>query len=104
MPVSGLSSTSTTGLALLPLELPQGPSTAFDLLTIERLKAALSWQNSAGNNHLKELVSLLSNASHAAKAATALTSPQAVSFESQHLQQQQQQPSSTEYKESLKRR
>merc|ERR1711899_480415 len=35
MPVSGLNSSTspaTAGLALLPLELPQGPSTAFDLL------------------------------------------------------------------------
>jgi len=91
----------TTALSLLP----QCPST-FDILTLERLKAALSWQNPAGNNHLKELVSLLSNASQASKAASALMSPQviqAVSFEGQHLQQHQQ-PSSTEYKDSLKRR
>merc|ERR1712223_133327 len=108
------SPTTVLPLPLPPCLLPQG----IDLLTLERLKAALSWQNSAGNNHLKELVSLLSNASHAAKAATALTSPQVelplplpLNFEGQQgqqgqqLQQQQhQQPSSTEYKESLKRR
>ena len=88
-----------------PPLLPQCPST-FDILTLERLKAALSWQNPAGNNHLKELVSLLSNASQASKAASAMMSPQviqAVSFEGQHLQPHQQ-PSSTEYKDSLKRR
>jgi len=97
------SPTTVLPLPLPPCLLPQG----IDLLTLERLKAALSWQNSTGNNHLKELVSLLSNASQAAKTATALNSPQsqAVSFESPaHLQQQQQQPSSTEYRESLKRR
>merc|ERR1712172_186714 len=55
IPACPSSVSPTTALPLLP----QCPST-FDILTLERLKAALSWQNPAGNNHLKELVSLLS--------------------------------------------
>ena len=120
------------GLPCLPLPLPQSPAVstpgpAFDLLTLERLKAALSWQNSAlaasngsQQNHLKELVSLISNAS-AAKAAVLVASAASMgSTGSNHVNISEvgsiptssnsqglkimTSPTSKDHKESLKRR
>ncbi len=77
---------------------------AFDLLTLERLKAALSWhqQHSVSQNHLKELVSLLSNASQPQLNASQ-ASPGSLSSGSLSSSKSDK-SNNPEYKESLKRR